>query len=426
MSINSSDVNDLNEALINLGYTSDEAYDRIYSLFNYLSHNQGADLSTAITAVFGDLTSQQYQDVLNAYSKAISSGILTIGQNVDKLTNSIEEFYEKAKDWSTMSETEKSEFINTNSGLFQNNPDLLSAMESGDYNVIEAALRANETLSTQITQQIAQIDRELAIEEARVGAQRDEAYIQYLTELKRTLEDSDNLYKASLETRLEQEQQYINEYKSYLQDQKDALVDSLNDRKDAYQDYFDAVNQQSDDEDFEEQQSTLIANIAKLATSTSASAVNTRADLEQQLENLQDERLQTLRERAQEQVVSNIETAVEEINDKFDDLINSNSALLAAMTGELEDPTQFITNLLSNKVSTEGLTSLGLQDYVQDLTDIYGSIPGMYKLLSSIEVSENGDSFTINIGGEEIQISKDDQQAVKDAIYKALVAVGKR
>lgn len=426
MSITTSDVNDLNEALYSLGYTTEEAYNYIYTLFNYLTQNPGADLSTAIQAVFGDLSPEEYQNVLNAYSKAISSGILTIGQNVDKITNTISEFYDKAADWSTLSETEKSEFISSNSGLFQNNPELLTALESGDYNAIEAALRGNETLAKQIEQQISTIDRELAIEEARVGEQRDEAYIQYLKELKQQLEDTENIYKASLETRLEQEQKYIDEYKSYLEDQKTALVDSLNDRKDAYQDYFDAVNQQADDDDFEEQQSTLIANIAKLATSTSASAVNTRADLEQQLADLEEERLQTLRERSQDQVISNIENAVDEINDKFDDLLNSNSALLAAMTGELDDPVQFITNLLDNKVQTEGLTGLGMQDYIQDLTDIYGSIPGMYKLLSDIEVSENGDNFTINIGGEEIQISANDQQSIKDAIYKALTSIGKR
>ena len=325
-----------------------------------------------------------------------------------------------------MSETERSEFISSNSKYFQDNPGLLSALETGDYNAIESALRNTDTLATQIKQQIAQIDRELEVEMARTGDQYNAEYISYLQGLKKTLEDSENLYKADLDIRLEQEEKYLDTYKEYLQEQQNALTDALNDRKDAYQDYFDVVNQQADDEDFEEQENTLISNIAKLATSTSAAAINTSVDLEQQLEDLEEERLNTLRERAQNQVIENIENAVDEINDKFDKLLNSQSAMLAAMTGELEDPTEFLSNLIVSKVSAEGLTELGFQDFVQTLGETYGSIGGIKDLTDNISMHQDGDNFVINIGGQEITVPTSNQQSIAQAVYDALNAIGLR
>ena len=426
MGISSDKINDVNEAIYDLGYSTEEAQEKTRALFNYLANHEGTDLQTAITAVFGNLDEDTYNKTLNAYSNAISTGILTIGQNVDKLKNQISEFYETAQKWSEMSETERSEFISSNSKYFQDNPELLSAIETGDYNTIEAALRGSETLTTQIQQQIAQIDRELEVEMARTGDQYDATYIEYLQNLKKTLEDSENLYKADLDIRLEQEEKYLDTYKEYLQEQQDALTDALQERRDAYEDYFDAVNQESDDEDFEEQENTLISNIAKLSTSTSAAAVNTTADLEQQLEDLEEERLDTLRERAQEQVLNNIDTALDEINDKFDDLLNSQSAMLAAMTGELEDPTEFLSNLIVSKVSAEGLTELGFQDFVQTLGETYGSISGIKDLTDNISMRQDGDNFVINIGGQEITVPTSNQQSIAQAVYDALNAIGLR
>lgn len=426
MGISNDKINDVNEAIYKIGYASEDAQEKTRALFSYLANNEGTDLETAITAVFGNLTPEKYTQVLNAYSNAISVGILNIGQNIDKLKNQISEFYETAQKWSDMSETDRSEFISSNSKYFQDNPELLTAIETGDYNKIEAALRNSDTLKAQIQQQIAQIERELEVEMARTGADRDEAYIQYLQEKKAELEDAEDLYKADLDIRLEQEEKYLDKYKEYLQEQQDALTDALNERKDAYQDYFDAVNQQADDDDFEEQENTLISNIAKLATSTSAAAVNTSADLEQQLEDLNEERLDTLRERAQEQVIENIETTIDEINDKFDELLNSQSAMLAAMTGELEDPTEFLSNLIVSKVSAEGLTELGFQDFVQTLGETYGSISGIKDLTDNISMHQEGDNFVINIGGQEITVPTSNQQSIAQAVYDALNAVGLR
>lgn len=322
-----------------------------------------------------------------------------------------------------MSESDKMAFISDNAKMFsgEGGKELLQAFQSGNYDAIEAALATQ--MAEQTAQRLEEVRRTLAVEEARVGEDRNEAYIQSLKDYEKYLMDGNDLYKASLELRLEQEKKQIDEYKSYLEDQQKALEDSLNKRKDAYEKYFESVNQQSEDEDYEEQVALLTTNLSKLASSGNADAKNKTADLEQQLKELEKERLETLRERAQEAVIQNIDDQVEEINDKFDKLLNSNEALLAAMTGELNNPNEFLANLLSNKLDG-GATTLEMQSYLEDLKAIYGSTLGT-DVFDNIKVTENNGQTVLNINNQEILLSEGEQQSVYAAIIAALRQIGK-
>lgn len=275
-----------------------------------------------------------------------------------------------------MSESEKTEFIQDNAELFSgaSGASLLEAFESGNYAAIQNALMGNKGLNDLVDKRRAEIEQELKIELAKQGDNRNEAYIKYLQDYLNYLEDEENLFAASLETRLEQEQNALDEYKSYLKDQQEALKDSLDKRKEAYQDYFDDINQKADDEEYEDQAATLISNISKLGSSTNASAVNQRQDLIKQLEDLEKERLKELRERAQEQVLDNMDTTIEEINDKFDELLDNNRALLAVMTSQYSsDPNAFINALLAN-YAANGATDLEMQSNLANLQTLFGGL----------------------------------------------------
>ena len=115
-----------------------------------------------------------------------------------------------------MKESEKMEFIADNADLFagEGGQEMLAAFESGDYNAIEAALRAQ--MEDRLKTQLAEVQRTLAVEEARVGEDRNEAYIASLREYEKYLLDGNKLYKASLELRLEQEKNQLDKYKESL------------------------------------------------------------------------------------------------------------------------------------------------------------------------------------------------------------------
>lgn len=321
-----------------------------------------------------------------------------------------------------MKESEKMEFISDNADLFagEGGQEMLAAFESGDYNTIEAALRTQ--MEERLKTQLAEVQRTLAVEEARVGDDRNEAYIASLRAYEKYLLDGNKLYKASLDLRLEQEKNQLDKYKEYLEKQQEALTESLEKRKEAYEKYFEDINQEQDDEDYEEDANRLITNISKLSSSINADAMQKTAELEQELRDLEEERLKELRERAQEAVISNIDTTIEEINEKFDKLLESNHALLLAMQGELGNPLEFMTDLITTK-ALEGGTALEMEQFLEELQGTYSSAIGD-DVFENMSVREENGTLILNVNGQEITLNQGDEQSVYAAVMAALKAIG--
>ena len=406
---------------------SQEDWENNFELYlETLAATQG-DVLAATELIFGEYLDDS-EDALNAFIEAygdlVQVGILNMGQNIDKVKNSINNFYEKALEWDKMSESDKAEFIQDNAELFSDG-NLLTAFESGNYEDIEKALSKNEAFQKQLEQRRKEIAQELLIEEARTGGARNEAYIAQLKAYQEYLNDTENLFKASLEVRLEQEQAQLDEYRSYLEDQQEALEDSLNKRKEAYEKYFDEINKEEEDEDYENQAELLISNISKLGSTTNASAQKQTKELEQQLKELEKERLKELRERAQEAVMENMDDTLEEISDKFDKLLESNQALLAVMKGDLNNPVDFISDLISNKIES-GATALEIEDYIGNLQSTYGSVLGNNVEWDAIQVREENNQLFLNVNGHDVPLDTNNEQNLYQAIMKALREVGLR
>ena len=406
---------------------SQEDWESNFELYlETLAATQG-DVLAATELIFGEYLDDS-EDALNAFIEAygdlVQIGILNMGQNIDKVKNSINNFYEKALEWGEMSESDKAEFIQDNAALFSDG-NLLTAFESGNYEDIEKALSKNKAFQKQIEQRRKEIAQELLIEEARTGEARNEAYIAQLKAYQEYLNDTENLFKASLEVRLEQEQAQLDEYRSYLEDQQEALEDSLNKRKEAYEKYFDEINKEEEDEDYENQAELLISNISKLGSTTNASAQKQTKELEQQLKELEKERLKELRERAQEAVMENMDNTLEEISDKFDKLLESNQALLAVMKGDLNNPVDFISDLISNKIES-GATALEVEDYIGSLQSTYGSVLGNNVEWDAIQVREENNQLFLNVNGHDVPLDTNNEQNLYQAIMKALREVGLR
>ena len=272
-----------------------------------------------------------------------------------------------------MSETDKMNFISDNAELFQGESGeaLLKAFEEGNYKSIEEALKNTQgVLDEQRKRLLQDVKQTLKIEEGKED--KNTAFIAILKEYEAFLENTEDLYKADLEMRLEQEKNQLDEYKEMLEKEKEALVESLEKRKEAYEKYFDDIDKNQEDEDYEAESELLVTNIAKLASSSDADAKAKTMELEQQLQELEKERIQTLKERAREAILENMDNEVSEINDKFDKLLENSQALLTAMSSDLQDPTEFLSKIISNKLD-DGLTQLQFEDYFKDLEGTYSS-----------------------------------------------------
>ena len=365
---------------------------------------------------------ETWNTIVSSIGDTFATGILDMGQNMDKFNNTIDSFYEKSAEWAELSESEKMEFITDNQDLFSGpgGSEMLAAFQSGDYSKIEEALRTQMDERTQ--QQLQEVRRTLAVEEARVGEDRNEAYIQSLKEYEEYLTNGDDLYKASLEYRLEKEEAQLEKYREYLEQEQEALTESLEKRKEAYEKYFDQINQEEEDEDYEEEADKLVNNLSKLGSSTDASSLAKSKELENQLEQLEEDRLKELRERAQEQVLENMDREVEEINEKFDKLLENEQALLAAMNGDLDNPAEYLSNLISSKVEN-GATANQLEEYIGSLATTYGgALDGAD--LENIKVREENNQLFLTVNGQEVALDTTNEQNLFSAIMKALREVG--
>ena len=418
LNISSEKINDLHEAL------GDKYLGILESLTAYTDVETGVvDLQEVIKANFGNLEkdSEEYKKVLLALEKTIGESMLNIGQSITKTSNQINAVYETAQKWSTMSAADQGSFLSENSELFKNNSYLYQAFQTGDLSKIEKALSQSEALQKDVQERIKIINSQLAIEEARSEKDRNEFMIQYLKDQLNMLQDEENFYKASLDIRIDLEKKQLDIYKEYLQKQQDALTDALEKRKDAYQEYFDAINQEEEDEEYEKQANLLATNLSKLASSDNATSKQQTKELEKQLQNLEEERLEELRQRAQEAVLQNLDDQVEEINKKFDKLLESNQNLLAAMLNDESNKDDFIANMISSNI--EGMTANEAQKWLsEDFTTTFGSMLPK-EALTQIEKSMS-EVLNLNVNGGNIMISEQQQKNLYKIIMDALQQIG--
>lgn len=417
-------LNEIGDAIQDLGYTTKEATILMEDLFNMME--KGEDLQFALQSLFAtDVSSDDYQKLLTSLENALGIGVLNIGQNADKIKNSINSIYEKAQEWETMSESDKTQFLQDNKDLFQGEEGakLLKAFESADYDEIYAALKANDALNEKIQKQKQDLQNQLYIENAREI--KDVATIAYIEEQLQELENLDKYYLASLELRLEAEEKQLEEYKKILEEENKARIEALEERKEAYEKYFESVNEQKEEEDYDEQADLLAANLSKLSVDSTGAAATQRAELEKQLEELAEERAQELRERAQEQIIENIDSEIEEANKWLEDILNSQQAMLAVLNGDVSKNgwEGVIAKSIANESATKGLTELGMEKYIQDLQGIYGSQANIDWDKIDV-VSKNGDLYLTVNGQDIVNLSSQDQQTVYTAIKAALAQIG--
>ena len=436
--------------LIDNRHISDQTLNQLYSAYEDLTDKDGNQLISAedyharfssrletfndtqdvvatINATFGDIRDkigdENWDKFVHIFDKLAESS-LTISQNIDSFDNKVSGFYEKAAKWSTRSQSDRAQFINENAGRFQGEEGkkLIQAFHTGDYDTIEKALSSNSNLEELRKQRLQEVNTALAVEKAR-KKDRNEALIEELELEKKHLEDVNSLYAVSLKTRLEQEKNQLSEYKAYLQDEENAIKDSLTKRKEAYNKYFAAINQAASDEEYEKTANIYRANLTKLGSSTDASAISQRADLEDKLQSLENQHLEDLRKRSQEAIISNIDTEISKIGEKFDDLLNNNKQRLELRQNSMNtDNGDFFSKLISNELY-KGATADEAQQYLRTLQSTFSNRLGNVDL-SDIKISQEGQALVLNVNGQTYNLDTSSQQSLYQTIMSALRQLG--
>lgn len=231
------------------------------------------------------------------------------------------------------------------------------------------------------------------------------AYRQYLLVLEASLKREDTIYAVSFQKRLEREQAAVDKYKEYLQQQSDDLKDALNERKNAYQKYFDAINQEYEDQEYEEQQQLLIENLGKIGAGTDATAMAKIASLESTLKENEKERRETLRQRAQETLLSSLDDQVSNIEKNLEEQLSNEKDLLAEIRSE-----SFGKNILNGMLTAiTGNGKLQGSQY-NSIVELITTLNPMGADLSKLEEYIKMENGIISIGSFVLN-KEDDPQA---------------
>ena len=434
LEITAEDINNLNDAWGNLvesgiNITQDAYSNLITNQLLPTLADTGGDIQSTIDLVFGNLLSSTedyesaYNSIIKTFSDLIGKGILDMGQSVAKLKGTVNSFYEKASEWREMTEDEKTAFLSENQDLFEGarGAELWEALNNNNWLKIQEILSTSEEMNKDLQQELKHIETELSLEQAKLEENQNKAYIKWLQERKKELEDTTNFFRADLEMLIEQEQSQLDIYKEYLEKQQEQLEESLEKRKEAYEAYFEAINEQQEDEDYQEESDRLVVNLSKLATSTDMTSKKQSKELEQELQELEKERQQTLRERAQEAVVESIDKTIEEISNKFDELLDNEQLLLEAMRGQVNNNPNFLSELIAS-AREDGKTDLQLEEFVNEVATAFGSIMDVSDINEVMEQIQN--NATINIGDQTFDLNSEDGNEMWQTIAAILVKYG--
>lgn len=397
--------------------------------------NSGGDIETTIHMQFDDILNgldekkwkETWKGLVNIMEDALGTGMTNMGQLLEKEFSRVNNFYEKSAEWSSMKITDRMSFIQENADLFAGaeGEAMLKAFETGDYNLIQQALKSNNYLKQQREKLIQKAETDLALELAKNAEDQNKSYISVLRKYIKELNDVESFYQADLETRLNKENEQLEEFKKMLEAQQEAVQDSLNKRKEAYEKYYEAINKQEEDTDYEKESTQLQTNLAKLASSSDASAVSMRKELEQSLKDLEEERLKTLRERAQEAVLNSMDDELSTISAKFDDVLNNQQALLTMFNKQLENPSTFLSNLITSQAADGKMTQLQLDSWLNTFKTTYSGVIDSNILDALTARTDNNGNLTINIGGDEVvNVSQSDAKALADALKAAIIQYG--
>lgn len=116
-------------------------------------------------------------------------------------------------------------------------------------------------------------------------------------------------------------------YKAKLEKEQESLQESLDKRKEMYEKYFDSLDEEESDATFEEEQARLQRAIAALSSSTDATSLTKLKEYQEQLQELEDEQLQTERDRRRDATMEGLDNQSEAIDQYYEDRLENEQAL---------------------------------------------------------------------------------------------------
>jgi TP901 family phage tail tape measure protein len=207
--------------------------------------------------------------------------------------------------------------------------------------------------------------------------------------------------KSRLEAQIDQQSQMIEHYKAMLEAEQEALQESLDKRKDMYDKYFDSLEDQEDEASFEEEQARLQRAIASLSTASDATSLAKLKEYQQQLADLEDEKLAADRDRRREAVTNNLDNQSEALDQYYEDRLSNEQALWEEISQMSADELQTLIETYSDefKNATDLNKKYLMGSYLQLIADVQQQIaPGSAAAKAAQENADNYDDYLTAYG----------------------------
>lgn len=398
-----------------------------------------ATVTAQLEAAFGSLSPVMTEAIANMIDGERS--LQAIAEDQTAAVSEAKNLRETQAKWGEMTAAQRSDFMASNAGLFQDengkfSQEKFDRFTSGgdissmiaDYQNTERSRIAQDYSAQLIADNVrlSGLKDELAL--ATTQADRDviEAKIEALKgEIAATeymIENLPDMYELSLAEIVKAQQAQIAYQKEVLQEQQDNLIKSLEKRKEAYQNYFDAINEAYKTQTYEEDKARILEQMGKLGAGTDATSLAKAAELQKQLIELEKGRAEERRQAAQDAVMESIDNQIETSNEKFDEMIKNDSLVLAAINEGTRY--QYQALLVSQGKTPEEISSL-MQTFDTVMYDRYNNPSVNTPVASTVEATPaNNNQFNFSYNNQQISFTNAELDALGKLLRTALSRAG--
>jgi len=383
---------------------------------------EGATDTALLAETVKDLTKEELQAIKDMVTGGRS--LQDVADTNTRNRSRVASFRETQANWSNMTESDQQRFIDENIEFFSN-PEARRKFFNGED--ITKELQEYQAKIQEESRKLYEEQRQAALLELAKARESGDAAWQaqaeaYLAMIEDRIESVDHMFDLSLKDIVDKQQEQISKLKEMYQAEEEALTKSLQKRKEAYQKYFDGLAKAESLAEYNQNREDLVNAIARVGAGTDANSRRKVADLQRQLRELDKQEAQRQKEEARQAVLENIDSEIQRIQDKFDELLKSDQALLDSMdqntyfqylaylaqsgqTKEAQDlAIREMGDLLKGKWGTKGnqLFSAVAANVAAETTT---------PTVSETQVDTSSNTFTImNTSGEEQRIQLTEQQ----------------
>lgn len=127
-------------------------------------------------------------------------------------------------------------------------------------------------------------------------------------------------------------------------DETNSLIDQLDERKEAYEDYFNELDALEEEQTREQNKDSIVKQMSSLVGALDSSSKSKLKDLKKQLQDLQNEELESQKQKQRDALTESIEAQTKKLNENLDTMKKTLDDLIEAIMNNTDSQASFSWN----------------------------------------------------------------------------------